>query len=129
MSFTDEEIRSQFQESSREGEEVWNDEQKFEQFEEDLEKKKLKGGLFHNVKLLHSLVQDYRAGVYTELPMKTIFSIIGVLVYVISPIDLIPDLIPVLGLTDDAALVALALKFMKLDIVKYEHWKNTILVD
>lgn len=33
------------------------------------------------------------------------------LVYLISPIDLIPDFIPVLGWADDAMVVAIALRF------------------
>jgi len=33
------------------------------------------------------------------------------LVYLVSPIDLIPDFIPVLGYADDALVVAIALRF------------------
>jgi len=33
------------------------------------------------------------------------------LVYLLSPIDLIPDFIPVLGYADDALVVAIALRF------------------
>jgi uncharacterized membrane protein YkvA (DUF1232 family) len=33
---------------------------------------------------------------------------LGVLVYVISPIDIVPDVIPVLGLVDDACMIAKA---------------------
>lgn len=33
---------------------------------------------------------------------------VGALIYLISPIDAIPDLIPVLGLTDDVSIIALA---------------------
>src|SRR4051794_26747656 len=35
----------------------------------------------------------------------------ALLVYLISPIDLIPDFIPVLGYADDALVVAIALRF------------------
>ncbi|QMS86016.1 DUF1232 domain-containing protein [Candidatus Xianfuyuplasma coldseepsis] len=33
---------------------------------------------------------------------------IGALIYLISPIDAIPDMIPMLGLTDDVAVIAYA---------------------
>ena len=36
----------------------------------------------------------------------------GVLLYVVSPIDLIPDFIPVLGVMDDLVLVPLAIRFI-----------------
>ena len=36
----------------------------------------------------------------------------GLVLYVISPVDLIPDVIPVLGLVDDLVLVPLAVRWM-----------------
>ena len=38
--------------------------------------------------------------------------VIGGLLYVLSPIDLIPDFIPLLGVMDDVVLVPLAIRFL-----------------
>ncbi|TDW28759.1 YkvA family protein [Cryobacterium psychrophilum] len=50
------------------------------------------------------------------------------LVYLISPIDLIPDFVPVLGFADDALVVAIALRFATRragsDAVR-RHWPGT----
>lgn len=50
------------------------------------------------------------------------------LVYLISPIDLIPDFIPVLGYADDALVVAIALRFATRhagrDAIR-RHWPGT----
>lgn len=50
------------------------------------------------------------------------------LVYLVSPIDLIPDFIPVLGYADDALVVAIALRFATrragTDAVE-RHWPGT----
>jgi len=50
------------------------------------------------------------------------------LVYLVSPIDLIPDFIPVLGYADDAIVVAIALRFATRragsDAVE-RHWPGT----
>lgn len=43
-----------------------------------------------------------------NLPGKTKATIIGALGYLISPLDLIPDVIPVVGYTDDAGAIAIA---------------------
>ncbi|MBC7596685.1 MAG: DUF1232 domain-containing protein [Kineosporiaceae bacterium] len=45
------------------------------------------------------------------VPVGTRVWLVVLLVYLVSPIDLIPDFIPVLGYTDDALVVAIALRF------------------
>ncbi len=46
----------------------------------------------------------------TPLPVKA--SLIGALAYFVLPMDAIPDLMPVLGFTDDAAVLATAIKLV-----------------
>ncbi|MFW6387216.1 MAG: YkvA family protein [Thermodesulfobacteriota bacterium] len=40
-----------------------------------------------------------------EAPLRVKALLTGMLIYIISPIDLIPDMIPLLGITDDIALL------------------------
>jgi uncharacterized membrane protein YkvA (DUF1232 family) len=77
-----------------------------------------------NMKLLFSVVKDYANGSYREIPWKTIAAIVGSLVYVFSPIDLIPDFIPVAGLLDDAGVLVACLKLISGDLTKYQAWKT-----
>lgn len=70
-----------------------------------------------------SLIRDYVTGKYDEVPWRVIAGLAGALLYVLSPIDLIPDLVPILGFADDAAVFTLALKFFKPDIERYRQWK------
>jgi uncharacterized membrane protein YkvA (DUF1232 family) len=51
---------------------------------------------------------------------------IGALLYVISPIDAIPDPIPVLGLTDDVAIVALAVVSLGSILARYRQSKDQV---
>ena len=44
---------------------------------------------------------------------------IGALLYLVSPLDLIPDVVPVLGLTDDASVVAAAVASLSYELKKY----------
>ena len=44
---------------------------------------------------------------------------IGALLYLVSPIDAIPDVIPGLGLSDDAAIIAIAVASLAIELEKY----------
>ena len=45
---------------------------------------------------------------------------LGALIYTVSPIDAIPDIIPILGLTDDAAVIAAAVASLGAALNKYK---------
>ncbi len=77
-----------------------------------------------DVKLLIAMIKDYWNGVYRKIPWWVVAAIVFALLYVLNPIDLIPDIIPVFGLTDDAAVLALCLSMTEQDIHKYQNWKN-----
>lgn len=74
------------------------------------------------VRLLGRLVRDRRLG------WRVRGILVLLLVYLLSPIDLVPDFIPVIGYADDAIIVALALRLAVrragLPAVA-EHWPGT----
>ena len=74
--------------------------------------------------LLMSLVKDYYQGNYRNIPYKTISAGVVGLLYLINPIDIIPDFIPFIGQIDDVLVLKFCLKLMKKDLVKYKTWKN-----
>ena len=77
-----------------------------------------------DIKLMFSLIRDYWRGDYRAIPWKSIAAIAGALLYVMNPLDLIPDLIFGFGLLDDAGVVALCLKLVESDLHKYAAWKD-----
>lgn len=70
-----------------------------------------------------SMLKDYVAGNYTEVPWRIIAALSGAVVYVFSPVDVIPDLIPLFGFTDDATVFASVLSLARIDINSYLTWK------
>ncbi len=77
-----------------------------------------------NVLLLMRMVRAYASGEYKQLPWKSLVSIVAVLIYFVSPIDLIPDFLPVIGITDDVALVVWLVKTLGGDIRKFADWEK-----
>jgi len=74
--------------------------------------------------LFFSIIKDYVHGVYKEIPWSAIAGIVGTLLYVFIPTDVIPDGIPLLGLTDDASVVLFCLKSLDEELQKYRQWKQ-----
>ncbi|WP_215234107.1 YkvA family protein [Dyadobacter linearis] len=87
----------------------------------------VKGNLseFQNsVQLLIRMVRAYASGQYRHLPWKSLLSVVAVLIYFVSPLDLIPDFLPFVGVTDDIALVVWLMKTLSDDISKFGAWEK-----
>jgi uncharacterized membrane protein YkvA (DUF1232 family) len=82
------------------------------------------GRFIKDVKLMLAMVKDYWDGNYREIPWWALASVVAALLYVLSPIDLIPDFIPVVGLMDDAAVVAACLLLVEQQLHEYGAWKT-----
>jgi uncharacterized membrane protein YkvA (DUF1232 family) len=75
-------------------------------------------------RLLLSVVKDYWSGRYRQLPMGTVGAAVFTLIYVLNPLDLVPDVLPVIGQIDDAAVVAACLLLIEHDLRKYTAWQK-----
>lgn len=50
-------------------------------------------------------------------------SIVSALIYFVSPVDLLPDGIPVLGYVDDVAVFTLVWNMVEDDVDQYKKWQ------
>jgi len=80
----------------------------------------------NDVKLYFQMLGDIFTGKYKKVPFGTIAAIVGTLLYVLSPVDLIPDVIPVVGYLDDAAILAACLNFTRFDVEEYKKDKKLL---
>ncbi len=71
-----------------------------------------------------SLVKSYINKEYPHVPLGTIIASVSALAYFVSPIDLIPDVLPVAGYLDDAAVIAACFKLIDSDLTEYIHWRK-----
>lgn len=81
-------------------------------------------GFIEDVKIFFMMLKDFFTRKYTDVPIGTIMAIAGSLLYVLSPIDIIPDFIPGVGYLDDAGVIAACMNFVKIDIKKYKQFKG-----
>ncbi|MES2797712.1 MAG: YkvA family protein [Bacteroidota bacterium] len=81
--------------------------------------------ILSKITLLGRLLKAYVQGNYRELPIETLLKILASFIYFISPIDLLPDFLPVLGLTDDLALLVWVVNGIDSDLKKFEEWEKT----
>jgi len=72
--------------------------------------------------LLVGLLRDYHAGDYRTVSYWTLSVIVFALGYVLKPIDIIPDSLPVIGQLDDALVVSHCLAMLEKDLHAYEVW-------
>ena len=103
------------------------DAEKVMENQEKIEKSASNGTLskfLDDIKLYFKMLGDIFTGKYKKIPVGTIAAIVGTLLYVLSPVDLIPDFIPVIGYLDDAAILAACLNFTRFDVEEYKKEKE-----
>jgi uncharacterized membrane protein YkvA (DUF1232 family) len=80
--------------------------------------------LNHYIVLFSELIKAYIAGSYKKLPAITLVKIVAVLIYFVSPFDFIPDVLPLVGFTDDLAVVLWVGKSIKNELDEFEKHIN-----
>jgi uncharacterized membrane protein YkvA (DUF1232 family) len=72
--------------------------------------------------LVLEMIDDYMDGTYRAISWTSLVVAAGALLYSVSPGDVVPDVLPVLGQLDDALVVAVAMRLIRRDLQRYiEH--------
>lgn len=128
ITMTDEKASEALESGYEKAEEILKDKDEVERLLQRLEKKLEKvpyiGTQLSVVPVLASLLKSYIQGEYKDVPIGTIIAIISALVYFVSPIDILPDSIPIVGYFDDAVVVAACWKLVDSDVKEYKAWRT-----
>jgi uncharacterized membrane protein YkvA (DUF1232 family) len=89
---------------------------------------KLKSGpmsrLIEELKASLRLIRAYASGEYRQVSWESMVLIVAAVLYVVSPIDVIPDFIPVIGYLDDVTVVSFALRIVREELDEFIAWER-----
>lgn len=127
-SFDENQAQNELKKGYKKAEILLHDENKLEIFLQKIENKltivPIVGNALSYIPVMISMIRNYVRKEYTEIPIRSIISMISALIYFVSPVDIIPDFLPVVGYLDDAAVVAACIKLVKSDIDDYKQWRK-----
>lgn len=83
------------------------------------------GNPIQRLKALPRLVRRMRSGEYQALPKSRLALWALAAVYLISPIDFIPELAPIIGVTDDAGVLVWLLSSLSGASGNFLRWEKT----
>ena len=61
-------------------------------------------------------------GNYRKIPFRMVTSIAAAMLYLVSPLDVVPDWVPFGGLLDDALVLAAIFALSRSDLEEYAKW-------
>ena len=74
--------------------------------------------------LIVRMITNYLNGSYNNTPWQTILMMVAGLLYFVTPLDAIPDFIPIGGLIDDATVLVWLGRCLRDDLSRYKKWED-----
>lgn len=96
-----------------------------EQLEGRLQDVPAVGGILADVPLMIAMVKGYITKEYTSVSPKVVASLVAAFLYLVKKSDLISDKIPVIGMADDVAVLAVAMKLCEPELAAFKEWRDT----
>ncbi len=94
--------------------------QKFQEFLQDGRLAEIKDNMLECI----NYVRDIISGKYKDYSVAALLSILAGIIYVVSPIDIIPDFLPIAGMVDDAAVFLFIVQSVNGELEKYRKTKS-----
>lgn len=71
------------------------------------------------------LIRAFHQLEYRDISAQNLLVIVAAIIYFVSPFDVIPDSVPILGNIDDAFVVRLAMKSVSADLDAFMAWETS----
>ena len=81
-------------------------------------------GVTHSLQTMGRLVRAYARREYTRIPWGIFLSAAAALLYFVTPLDAIPDVLLGFGLIDDAAILAFVATRLGDELARFEGWER-----
>jgi uncharacterized membrane protein YkvA (DUF1232 family) len=78
----------------------------------------------NQVRLVLELIDDFAEGTYRNVPWHSMAIAAGAILYSVSPADIVPDTLPLVGNLDDLFVVGIALRLIQKDLRTYAASKG-----
>ena len=126
--YSERKLRKYLDENKEKAKAFLADDEKMEKLFRDFEKK-LKlipkiGKRASDVAVLLSMLRAYIKKQYTDVSIATIIAAVAGLIYVVNPMDVVPEYVLGVGILDDAAVLGIILQAMHMDLNKYKKWQK-----
>ncbi len=130
---TEKEIKS-FMDAQKEAESMLKDPNKSKAIlEKALKKssdnKSVFDDIWDDLQALIRMVRAYRKGDYTQISKKSIILVGGALVYLVNPLDIIPDIAPLVGLLDDFTIIGYVINTVRQEVKDFLAWEDSIITE
>lgn len=70
------------------------------------------------------MLKAWTTGDYREIPWRSLLLITAAMIYFLMPVDMMPDLLPLLGYVDDLALLGWTLEQVRGDLERFRAWEG-----
>lgn len=80
------------------------------------------GWLRDELATLARLVRDVAARRYRAFPRRSLVAVVAGMLYFLNPLDVVMDVIPLLGLADDVVVLSWVLQQVRRDLDAYRAW-------
>ena len=70
------------------------------------------------------LLRAWHSGRYRGIATQSVVLVVAALIYLLAPVDTVPDVIPVAGLLDDAAVIGIVATQIRGELDRFAAWQR-----